>query len=82
MNLNYSKFWNISDAIKIFNASKSIMYKWINLYKNKLLIRDTNIRAEIVNIEHEKVPKKIKSMKDIDKVNKYIECDIFDERIR
>lgn len=45
INFYYSKFWNISDAIKIFNASKSIMYKWINLYKNKLLIRDTNIRT-------------------------------------
>jgi hypothetical protein len=33
-------------------------------------------QKEIVDVEQEKVPKKI------EKMNKYIECDIFDERIR
>ncbi len=41
----YSKFWNIKDAVKIFSVSKSCIYEWIKLYKNKLLTKSTNIRT-------------------------------------
>lgn len=45
VNFYYSKFWNIKDAINIFNVSKSTMYDWINLYKNNMLTKSTNIRT-------------------------------------
>jgi len=45
INFKNSSYWNISNAIKIFNVSKSSIYGWISLYKNGLLIKESNMRT-------------------------------------
>ena len=45
INFYYSKFWNITYALHIFNASKSTIYNWISLHKNDLLFPISNLRS-------------------------------------
>jgi len=44
INFKNSSHWNINDAIKIFETSKSSIYEWINLHQNGLLVKESNIR--------------------------------------
>jgi len=45
VNFYKSELWDIMNALKIFQVSKSSMYSWIDLDKNNLLLETSNVRC-------------------------------------
>jgi transposase len=45
INFNKSSYWDINEAINIFNVCKSTIYNWLNLYKINMLPVKSNIRT-------------------------------------
>jgi len=45
INFYKSSHWDHNDAHKIFSVSVSRMYEWINLFKNNLLKKESNVRT-------------------------------------
>ena len=46
VNFYKSELWDIKEALKIFNVSKSSIYGWIDLNKNNLLLETSNVRGD------------------------------------
>ena len=46
VNFYKSELWDIKEALKIFNVSKSSIYAWIDLNKNNLLFETSNVRSD------------------------------------
>lgn len=45
INFNKSSYWDINEAINIFEVSKSSIYNWINLYNSNMLPIKSNVRT-------------------------------------
>lgn len=54
---NKSKYWDIYEAIKIFNVCKSTIYNWLSLYNANMLQIKSNIRTSYTSKITSKIEK-------------------------